>query len=267
MAERGNLMAHCPNCGEELSSQARFCPHCGAAQRQARSSPEQLALPGTGFGLGPPALQPAGGGAVALPAAGPAGRPLTAKQVAIAVGAVMLLLLGFILYNGYRSSGVPVVGVVGEPITLGQTMVGVADIGMLEQWEGHAAQRGQFLAVAIVVANNGSQPFTLDADSFALINGRNGERYQPVFMAYGMPDELNAGKYQRSFRLGPKEIIAAIAIFDIAREVTQPRLLVCDMTQSGGDFTGAIDLTRETQRQGENEQPESGVKPLMEFSS
>gem|GEM_PF-2335754 len=265
-------MAHCPECGEELSARARFCPRCGAEQHKPRQSPEQLPL--LGFGPGTPALQPAGAGLAspALPGEAAAGRPLTAKQVAIAVGAVMLVLLGILFYTGYRpfsggtaSGNVPVLGVVGEPIYVGKTAVGVADIGATQVWEGRQPENGQFLAVIIIIGNYGGRAFTLDAESFALTDAGNGGHHAPAFIGYGQPEELQAGRYQPEFQLEPEQMIASVAVFDIATTNEQPRLLVRDLTGSGKDFTGAIDLTRHTSEQMETPRPGSGVLPLFDW--
>jgi len=274
MVERGKpLMAHCPECGEELSAKARFCPRCGAPRQKARQSSEQLPL--IGFGPGTPALQPAGAGLAlpTLPGEAAAGKPLTAKQVAIAIGAVMLALIGILYYAGYRpfagratGGDVPVMGVVGEPIYVGKTAVGVADIGTTQVWEGRSSENGQFLAVIIIIGNYGGRAFTLDNKSFALTDAGNGGHHAPSFIAYGMPEELQAGRYQSEFQLTPEQMIAAVAVFDIATSNEQPRLLVRDLTRSGKNFTGAIDLTRHTnQQQMETPHPGQGVLPLFEW--
>jgi len=258
-------MAHCPECGEEISPRAQFCPRCGAPQHQERQSSAQLPLPGM------PVLQPAGAGA-AVPAASETaapGRPLTVPQVAVAVGAVLLLLLGIVFFAGHRPMSdssthakVPVLGAVGEPVSIGKTAVGVADTGSADTWEGRPPKNGQFIGVIIIVANNGTDAFMLDDAAFALTDGRNDGRHAPAFIAYGMPEELQAGKYQRTYQLKPGELIAAVAVFDIAKTDTQPRLLVRDMTQSDKAFTGAIDLTQKTRQQNGTQRPGSGVLPL-----
>lgn len=264
-------MAHCPVCGEEVSSHAHFCPRCGAALQQVRPSPEQMSLPGVGFGLKTPALQPVGGDASAAASTlSGTGRPLSATQVAIAVGAVLLTVLGILFYAGYRPQfssrnsaevKVPVLGMVGEQVTIGDTLLGVATTGTPESLNGRAAQ-GQYLAVVIVIGNYGTDPFTLNEDSFGLTDGRNDGRHQPVLIAYGTPEELHAGQFHSTFELRPKEVIAAVAIFDIETNDRQPRLLVRDMAKNDSQFTGAIDLTHEAKEQQENGPPPSGVRPL-----
>ncbi|MHB0937047.1 MAG: DUF4352 domain-containing protein [Armatimonadota bacterium] len=239
--------------------------------QQSRSSPEQLNLPGIGFGLRTPALQPAGGDAsTAATVLGGTGRPLSVKQVAVAVGAVLLVVLGILFYAGYRprfggggaGAQLPVLGVIGEQVTIGDTLLGVASTGVPESVNGREAQ-GQYLAVVIVIGNTGTDTFTLNEGSFGLTDGRNGGRHQPVLMAYGTPEELHAGQFHKTFQLGSKEVIAAVAIFDVPTSDTEPRLLVRDMARSGNDFTGAIDLTREAEQPEESESPPpSGIRPL-----
>jgi len=230
-----------------------------------------MSLPGVGFGLKTPALQPVGGdvSAAASTLSG-TGRPLSVTQVAIAVSLVLLVVLGILLYAGYRPHlgsqntaevKVPVLGVVGQQVTLGDTLLGVATTGTPESVNGRPAQ-GQYLAVVIVVGNYGTTAFTLDEKSFGLTDGRNDGRRQPVLLAYGTPEELHAGQFHRTFELGSKEVIAAVAIFDIGKDDLQPRLLVRDMAKGDTTFTGAIDLTREAKKQQQGDQPSSGVRPL-----
>ena len=237
----------------------------------SRRSPEQMSLPGFGNGLRTPALQPAGGEvSAAAESLSDTGRPLSVKQVAIAVGAVLLAVLGILLYAQYRpstgtprSSGtqanVPVLGVIGEQVTIGDTLLGVATTGTPETVDGRRAQ-GQYLAVVIVIGNYGKNAFTLNKESFGLTDGRHGGRHLPVLMAYGTPEELHSGRFHRTFELGEKEVIAAVAIFDLPKSDVQPRLLVRDMAKREKEFTGAIDLTREAEQ--ESAHPPSGIRPL-----
>jgi hypothetical protein len=229
-----------------------------------------------GLGAGTPALQSAGADLAlpAMPGEAAPGRPLTVKQVAIAVGAIMLVLVGILYYAGYRpqaggtsSADVPVLGVVGEPVSVGDTAVGVADIGTTQVWEGRDPENGQFLAVIIIIGNYGSRAITLDDGAFALTDAGNGGQHKPTFIAYGMPEELQAGRYQQEFRLDRDQMIAAVAVFDIALSDEQPRLLVRDMTKSDKKFTGAIDLTRHAREQMNNPHRGRGhgVLPLFQW--
>lgn len=153
----------------------------------------------------------------------------------------------------------PVLGVIGEQVTIGNTLLGVAATGTPELVDGRRAQ-GRYLAVVIVIGNYGPGAFTMNGESFGLTDGRNGGSLRPVLMAYGTPDELQAGRFHRTFTLEAREVIAAVAIFDIPEDDTEPRLLVRDMASSDKQFTGAIDLTREAEQ--ESGPPPSGIRPL-----
>ena len=263
-------MALCPVCGGEISARARYCPHCGARQQDLQPSPEQLKLPGVGSGFPLLAAQTAGGGAIfpAAPAEQASGRPLSVKQVAITVGIVMLFLLGFIYLVGNRSltdtggAGQPIVGVMNEPITVGDTVLGVAFVQSPERIDNKTAQNGRFLAVGVVVGNHGGQAFTLDQESFGLSDGKNDGAYQPMLAAYGTLEELRAGQYHQRIALPPGEALAAVVLFDLSQDDTKPRLLVRDLTHPSKRFTGAVDLTKEAPSPDAGGSAQDGVRPL-----
>ena len=262
-------MAQCYECGGELPNRARFCPQCGAAQRQGRQSPEQLYLPEFGFGL--PHLQPAGAGApVTAPAQGQAaGRPLSVKQVAVAVVLVLLFMMGIIFYAGRPPGGggqasLPTLGAVGEPIQVGNTIVGVAFISSPERINDQPPANGRYLAVGLIIGNQGRQAIQLNGNSFGLTDHEHGGSHHPVMVGYGTPEELNAGVYQEHYRLSPEEAVAGVLIFDIAQNESAPHLLVRDLTAGERDYTGTIDLTRQVEQQldRQRQRPDHGFRPL-----
>lgn len=246
-------MARCPNCGTEVSADARFCPHCGANLPRRPSAQEQPPLPFSPWG--PPPLQPAGAGATAR-AEPVVGKPLSTTQVAIAVGAI-LLFLAFVIFLGRGLTGgggtsqnadntrnLPVVGMKGEAVPMGNTAWGVAFTDQMNEVNNRPPQNGQFYAVGIVVGNRGSSELPLSVDSVGLFDAESGRRYKPVITAWGTPEQIGAGQYRTRMSLPPQEAIAGLVVFDVP-QLAKPRLLVRDLSTSSADFTGMIDLTRE----------------------
>jgi len=250
-------MTHCPKCGAEVPGDARFCAHCGFELDHQPAKQEQPPLPFSPWEP-PPMAQPAGAGG-ATPAAVPVvGPPLSVKHVGIAVGAILLFLLLVVLIgNGFRqqtpvvtpSPSLPILGVIGEPVTIGDTVFGVAFTDTPQQFENRTSRRGHFLSVGVVVGNRGQQAFTVDSGSLALRNNDETERFRPIMSAWGTPEELDAGRYQKRYSLPPHETVAGLLVFDVPASVTKPRLLVRDLNSTSGDFSGVIDLTRKTKNE------------------
>ncbi len=245
-------MRSCPVCGEHVGGGARYCPHCGAALSQHHAAQAQLSLPLTPWPT--PALATVGG--AAAPAAPNVGQPLTARQVAVAIGAILLSLIGIMLYAGRRGdnyaatsgNSLPVIGKIGEPLKIGDTMLGVAFTNTPEHLGHRSAQRGHFIAVGVVIGNRGNHDIQLNDASLRLANAGGGERYRPVMTAWGTPEELNAGVYHTRLALPPREAVTGLLVFDVPDNVTTPHLLVRDLTAQAETFTGAVDLTKQAER-------------------
>lgn len=247
-------MARCPTCGAELENGTSRCPACPEARAERPPSPVQPPLPFSPW-VGTPVTAPASGGAIALPA--PAvDTPLRPWQVALAVGAILLLLF-LVMLIGQGIHGrpaqtarekLPVLGMIGEPITIGNTVVGVAFTNTTERLGQRESIRGRFFAVGVVVGNRSTQAVTLSDASLALVDAGNGERFTPVMTAWGSPEELNAGQFAPHFSLQPKHAIAGILVFDTPVTLAAPQLLVRDLTVGEASFTGGIDLTKEKKK-------------------
>jgi hypothetical protein len=235
-------MARCPECGVSVPTDARECRVCGARLGSPARQTELL------FGPLHASLY-AGAGAEAVPA--PASlQGLSVRQVIIAVGAVLLVLLGFIWYAGQpagRSAGgmeLPVMGVMGEPVRVGDTVWGVAFTDSSETFSGRTPERGRFLVVGIVTGNHSTSNFPMNHQTTALLDAASGTRYTPTFTAWGTPDDFPAGKYAPTYTLAPYGTIAGILLFDVPVEFVHPRLLVRDLARDEV-FTGLIDLERD----------------------
>ncbi len=207
------------------------------------------------MGFGPPALAAAGdGAAAALPGQHPAAHALPLRTVLVTVGAALLVLAAVLVFSGRlpwrsRAAGeAPVLGVIGQAVRMGGTALGVAFVGAPERLNGRPARHGRYLAVGVVVGNQGRETVQLEEDAFALTDGDAGGEIAPLMIAYGTPEDLSAGRYAPAYILGPGQTIAAVALFDIATSLTSPRLLVRDYHRQDHRFTGAIDLTREADR-------------------
>lgn len=200
-------------------------------------------------------MQSAGPGmpARAEPVVGP---PLTTRQVIIAV-VVVLLFLAFIVFyvgGGLRnmgrdrgdSGGYPVLGAKGDVVRTGNTGWGVAFTEEPKQVNDEPPGQGRYYAVGVVVLNQGERPAILTTDAVALINDEESSLYRPKLVAWGTPEELNAGRGQARYTLPPQEVVAGLAIFDVPDSVNEPRLLVRDVNAEDKEFSGAIDLTRES---------------------
>ena len=256
-------MARCPHCDAEAPAWTGYCPTCGRAQYRRNPSPEQPPLPFSPFGTPPMALQPAGAGAApgAEPIVGP---PLSTRQVAITVVAILLFLLAVVLLGqGWLSrsrtqpaqtatGNLPVLGAKGELVEVGRTGWGVAFTEPMERFNNQAPQHGQFFAVGVVVANRGKRDILLSDESLALLDNGNGEHYTPIFTAWGTPEDFDAGRYRERAPMPPRESLAGIIVFDTPR-LTAPRLLVRDLTADSTAYTGAIDLTRDSEPANNNQ--------------
>lgn len=247
-------MARCPNCLADIRDDVRFCPECGAEQPR-RSSPQDHPppLPLSPWGPPPLATEPAGSAAGrAEPVVGP---PLSGRQVTIAVGGILLFIALFLLigHRGVRrtaSGSIPVKGMMGEEVTIGDTAWGVAFTDQIDRIDNHPPTRGQFYTVGVVLGNNGKTPIRLSRASVGLLDGANAMRYTPELTAWGTPDELKVGRYRTEFVLPPKRAIAGLVVFDAPTGLAKPRLLVRDLASSSAQFTGAIDLTQEKNGKG-----------------
>lgn len=237
-------MSRCPVCNAEVAEDARYCPICGATLHPpAPDAVTETPLPVL-------SLQPAGDGVLAAQPA--LDRALTPRQVGIAVGAILLFILGLVwLYRPWSRGGssdnasLPVLGIVGEPVIIGNTVLGVAFTGTPRSFRGQTARQDRLFAVGVIIGNNGRASFALSQESLALINAGNTAHFRPAQAVWGTPDELNAGHYRTGYRLLPRQAIAGLLIFDLPRSARQPLLLVRDFTTNRTDYTGAIDLTRE----------------------
>jgi hypothetical protein len=181
------------------------------------------------------------------------GQPLTGRQVAIAVSGVVLFLLFIIWMNGREGSAPaaapaepPVVGRIGQPVTMGATVWGVAFSDQLATVDGRAPQRGRYLAVGVIVGNRSDGEVLLSTQSVALMDRETGRRYAPVVTAWGTPETLNVGQYQAQWRLPGHESIAGVVIFDVPPTLEAPHLLVRDLTRSVRDESGLIELAEES---------------------
>lgn len=250
-------MARCPNCGSEVPANAKYCPHCGVALSQRRPSPEQPPLPFSPWG--PPHMAPATAGAGAgetartEPLVGP---PLTARQVGIAIGAILLFLIVMILIGrGGKHSGttttpaksLPVIGMMGESVNVGNTTWGVAFTDHADRIGNQTSHNGQFYAVGVVIGNKGNESITLSRSTAALIDEGTGKRSTPYMTAWGTPDDIREGRYTTEYTLPAHEAIAGLVIFDIPVSLQKPRLLIRDLTTSSTEYTAEIDLTKEKQ--------------------
>ena len=134
-------------------------------------------------------------------------------------------------------------GAVGQAVTIGDTVLGVAFTDTPRQINNRTSRRGRLLAVGLVVGNRGETPFNLNGTSVALANGEDSRYYQPVMAAWGTPDDLDAGRYHDHYVLNPRETVAGLIVFDVPNSVDHPRLLVRDYNAANKTFSGAIDLT------------------------
>lgn len=244
-------MARCPNCNKEVPSNARFCPNCGFGLPQ-----QQPSLPFSPWESPQTASQPSGSRNAAMePAVGP---PLTTKQVGIAIGAILLFLaLVIIVGRGGLHGGdskpsvvagekaLPIIGIVGEAVDLGDTTWGVAFTDTANRIDDQPPANGQFYAVGIVIGNKSREIIPLSRNSVGLIDEATGKRYIPRVTAWGTPDQIKAGKYSMRYSLSPGKAVAGLIVFDIPLSVTKPRLLVRDLVRSSEEFTAEIDLLRE----------------------
>ena len=196
------------------------------------------------------ALQPAGDGSAprAQPVVGP---PLSTRQVAVSIAAIMLFLVLVIILGHWYRGGVttpppahlPVLGIVGQAITIGNTVLGVAFTDTPPHVDHRAAEKGHFYSVGVVIGNRGDKAFQVDRPALALDNGDDGRRYLPITVMWGTPEELQDGKHQTRYSLPPHETIAGLIFFDLPSTVAKPRLLLRDLSDAAADFSGAIDLT------------------------
>ncbi len=242
-------MARCAECGTEVPADARFCPHCGAPQPRRVSAAEQPPLPFSPWTAPRLEAQAGGAGVLRQPAIGP---PLTTRQVLIAVVAILLILVLFLVigqgisrHGANKSASIPVLGIMGELIDVGQTGWGVAFTDTSDHFSGKRAQRGQFMAVGLVVLNHSRHSIQLTNSAASIANGDFTARFRPLFVAWGKPVELNAGHFAHEYTLHPDTAIAGILVFDIPRDFASPHLLVRDLAADSRTFTGAIDLTKE----------------------
>lgn len=248
-------MARCSECGAPVAEDARYCRACGARVEPGRNA-ELLFGP-----LHAPLFAGAGADAVAAPAPSPS---LSLGQVTAAVGVVLAVLLAVVLYHGRPATtspdagGLPVMGVMGEPVTVGDTAWGVAFIDAQATFSGHTPRQGRFLVVGVVAGNRGTRAFTMDGRAAGLLDADTGTRYAPAFTTWGTPDEIRAWTSVPSYALTPANTVAGLLIFDVPATVAHPRLLVRDMA-AGGEFTGAIDL--EQNRRGGESSRTSGLLP------
>ena len=204
------------------------------------------------------ALQPAGAGEITPRVEPVVGPPLSARQVAVSIGAILLfLVLVIILGHWYRGGGttttpvahLPVLGIVGQAITIGDTVLGVAFTDTPPRFEKRISRKGHFLSVGVVIGNRGDNAFQVDSAALALDNGDDGHRYLPIATVWGTPEELQTGKHQIRYTLPPHETVAGLIIFDLPATVVKPRLLLRDLHDSSAAFSGAIDLTRTTREE------------------
>ena len=180
----------------------------GSSSKDKSLAQEQPPLPFSPWGPPPMAVQPAGAGA-ATPAAQPiVGPPLTARQVSISIAGLLLFLMLVLVLGRWfhgstsgQTSRLPVLGVVGQAITIGDTVLGVAFTDTSKQFQQRTTKNGHFLSVGVVIGNRGEKDFLLDNAALGLDNGDDGTRYVPILTAWGTPEELQAGKYQTHYAL------------------------------------------------------------------
>lgn len=244
-------MARCPHCLAEVPDNAHYCTHCGVELTRKPAPEEQPPLPFSPWGLPPMAPQPAGADGTASGMAPVVGPPLSARQVAMSVAAILLfLVLVIILGRWYRggvattpASHLPVLGHIGQPITIGETVLGVAFTDSPSHFETHVARKGRLLSVGVVVGNRGDKAFLVDRAALALDNGDDGQRYLPIAAVWGTPEGLQAGQHLTRYALPPHETVAGLVVFDLPTSVAKPRLLLRDLNETSATFSGAIDLT------------------------
>ena len=243
-------MATCSTCGADVPAAARYCPACGAEQRAHTSPPPPSPLLAFLPRQFAPAFEAAGPIASGVPDVGP---PLTTRQVAVAVGTILLVLVAMLIISGHArrdesplvgSRGLPVLGVAGESVRVGDTALGVAFVSTPHTFNHRAARAGALLAVGVVVGNGGRTAITLSTASLALYDAAHDTRYLPVDSAWGRPEALHAEQYQPSYQLTPRQLVAGIVVFDVPLTLTHPQLLVRDLTVPSPAYTGTIDLMK-----------------------
>jgi hypothetical protein len=135
------------------------------------------------------------------------------------------------------------VGAMGEPVAVGNTVWAVAFTEHPERVGGELPRHGRFVAVGLIIGNRGSKAVALGDHVCSLRHDGADPAYRPVLTAWGTPEQLRNNEYQERYLLPPDEIIAGLIFFDVANTVTEPRLLVRDLTARDVDFTAVIDLT------------------------
>lgn len=249
-------MTRCSNCHQEIAEEDRFCPHCGAVQPWRPSPQEQPTLPFSPWIPPRLAMQPAG--MAATPHTEPyVGPPMSGRQVAIAVSAILcfLLLVMLIGHGGVHGPSVskpappaarktlPMVGKMNEAVIVGKTAWGVAFTDRAESVDHHPPVRGKFLSVGLIIGNKSESSYYLNDASVGLLDEATGERFTPRATVWGTPSQIIAGHYTNQFSLPPGSAIAGLIVFDVPSNTARPRLLVRDLSTSSPEFTGLIDLS------------------------